>query len=151
MNHRVIFDLFFALCFLIGVHGANIIKILIILSLNYTIAKQLGGRKVLPWVTWVFNVGVLFLNEWFDGYQFRDIHDLAAPLVPFFPSTSLHSLVSSYWITLTVGRIRGNHASMADFIQYYYSTIDFLQHGLSLELYQGNNVGGTFFSKQGLI
>jgi hypothetical protein len=50
--------------------------------LNYTIAKQLGGQKVLPLVTWVFNVGVLFLNEWFDGYQFRDIHHLAAPLVP---------------------------------------------------------------------
>jgi len=87
LDHRVVFDLFFALCFLIGVHGTNIIKILIILSLNYTIAKQLGGRKVLPWVTWVFNVGVLFLNEWFDGYQFRDIHNLAAPLVPFYPST----------------------------------------------------------------
>lgn len=81
LSHRVYFDLLFAFCFLIGVHGFNTIKILIILGLNYAIAKNLAGMKALPWVTWLFNIGVLFLNEWYDGYQFQHIHSLAAPLV----------------------------------------------------------------------
>jgi len=81
LSHRVYFDLFFALAFLSGVHGLNTLKILIILSLNYAIAKNLGGTKALVPVTWLFNIGVLFLNEWFDGYRFSHIHDFAAPLV----------------------------------------------------------------------
>jgi protein-cysteine N-palmitoyltransferase HHAT len=81
LSHRVYFDLFFALCFLVAVHGFNTLKILIILGLNYAIAKSLGGSKALPLATWVFNIGVLFLNEWCDGYRFAHIHPLAAPLV----------------------------------------------------------------------
>jgi protein-cysteine N-palmitoyltransferase HHAT len=74
------FDLFFALCFLIGVHGFNTTKILIILSLNYAIVKN-APVKTLPAATWIFNIGVLFLNEWFDGYRFGHIHELGAHLV----------------------------------------------------------------------
>ena len=82
LSHRVYFDLFFALCFLLGVHGFSILKVFIILSLNYTIAKSMGGSKALPAVTWLFNIGVLFLNEWFDGYRFAHIHQIFAPMVP---------------------------------------------------------------------
>jgi protein-cysteine N-palmitoyltransferase HHAT len=74
------FDLFFALCFLIGVHGFNTIKIFIILGLNYMIAKNVPTGAI-PTVTWIFNIGVLFLNEWFDGYRFQDIHEMGAILV----------------------------------------------------------------------
>jgi protein-cysteine N-palmitoyltransferase HHAT len=83
LSHRVYFDLIFALCFLVGVHGFSTLKILVILSLNYAIAKQLGASKALPAVTWIFNIGMLFLNEYFDGYRFAHIHEIAAPLVPF--------------------------------------------------------------------
>jgi len=86
LSHRVYFDLGFALCFLVGVHGFSILKIFIILSLNYTIAKSMGGSKALPAVTWLFNIGVLFLNEWFDGYRFAHIHQIAAPMVPLIPA-----------------------------------------------------------------
>lgn len=82
LAHRIRYDLFFAFCFLVGVHGFNTIKILLILILNYVLAKRLGGTRGLGVVTWAFNVGVLFLNEWYDGYRFGDIHDIAAPLVP---------------------------------------------------------------------
>jgi len=82
LAHRIQFDLFFAFCFLVGVHGFNTVKILIILLLNYGLAKNLGGTRALGVTTWVFNVGVLFLNEWYDGYRFADIHDIGAPLVP---------------------------------------------------------------------
>ena len=62
-------------------HGFNALKIFIILTLNYAIAKNLGGSKILPLATWIFNIGVLFLNEWFDGYRFAHIHALVEPLV----------------------------------------------------------------------
>lgn len=104
LNHRVFFDLFFALCFLIGVHGFNTLKIMVILSLNYAIAKKLGGAKVVPLVTWIFNVGVLFLNEWYDGYRFGHIHPLLSPLV--------HP-AGEY---LTVGCIQRNTRSLANII-----------------------------------
>ena len=81
LSHRVYFDLFFALCFLIGVHGFSTLKIFVILSLNYMIAKSMGGSKALPAVTWIFNIGFLFLNEYFDGYRFAHIHQIAAPMV----------------------------------------------------------------------
>lgn len=81
LSHRVAFDLLFASCFLIGVHGFNTLKIFVILALNYAIAKNLGGSRALPLATWIFNVGVLFLNEWYDGYRFAHIHAIAEPLV----------------------------------------------------------------------
>ena len=81
LSHRVIFDLFFAFCFLVGVHGFSVLKIFAILTLNYSIAKCMSGSKALPAVTWIFNIGILFLNEWYDGYRFQHIHPIAAPLV----------------------------------------------------------------------
>ena len=81
LYHRISFDLFFALCFLIVAHGFNTFKILVILGLNYTIAKTLQGSPALPVATWVFNLGILFLNEWFDGYRFSHVHPLGALLV----------------------------------------------------------------------
>jgi protein-cysteine N-palmitoyltransferase HHAT len=70
------------------VHGFNTLKILVILVANYALARGLGGTKALGVATWGFNVGVLFLNEWYDGYRFGDIHDFVAPLVIPLPSTS---------------------------------------------------------------
>jgi len=89
LTHRIGFDLLFAFCFLVGVHGFNTVKILVILLLNYALAKSLGGTRALGVATWVFNVGVLFLNEWYDGYRFADIHEIAAPLVPVLTLPSL--------------------------------------------------------------
>jgi hypothetical protein len=63
------------------VHGFNTLKIVVILVANYALARGLGGTRGLGIVTWGFNVGVLFLNEWYDGYRFGDIHDFAAILV----------------------------------------------------------------------
>jgi protein-cysteine N-palmitoyltransferase HHAT len=63
------------------VHGFNTVKIVVILVANYALARGLGGTRGLWVATWGFNVGVLFLNEWYDGYRFGDIHDFAAPLV----------------------------------------------------------------------
>ena len=81
LAQRVYFDAFFATIFLVGVHGFNTIKIFVILCLNYFLATHLGASRIMPVATWVFNVAILFLNEWYDGYRFGAIHSIGATLV----------------------------------------------------------------------
>lgn len=72
LNQRTTFDFVFALLFLVVLHGVSALKVLTILYLNYTLATNLP-KKYVPLATWVFNIGTLFANEIFNGYQFRDI------------------------------------------------------------------------------
>ena len=72
--HHIPFSLAFSVCMLVALHGTSVLKIFIILSLNYLIAKTCRGSKVGPAVTWVFNAAVLFLNETQEGYRFASIH-----------------------------------------------------------------------------
>ncbi|KAF5379735.1 hypothetical protein D9615_005789 [Tricholomella constricta] len=59
--------------FLIGLHGASLIKILLILTINFLIARLCRGSKAGPVLTWVFNGAVLFANDRYNGYRFGDI------------------------------------------------------------------------------
>ncbi|ORY54810.1 putative glycerol: H+ symporter [Pseudomassariella vexata] len=72
LNQRASFDFGFALIFLVALHGVSAIKILAILYVNYHIATTVP-RKSVPVATWVFNIGVLFANEMFDGYKFASL------------------------------------------------------------------------------
>ncbi|TFK61685.1 MBOAT-domain-containing protein [Pluteus cervinus] len=67
------FNLIFSICVLFGLHGFNVLKIGVILILNYRISKFCGGRKIGPLLTWAFNVAVLFAVEQYDDYPFGDI------------------------------------------------------------------------------
>ncbi|KAJ3483605.1 hypothetical protein NLI96_g6202 [Meripilus lineatus] len=64
----------FSVLFLLGLHGTSIIKVFIIISINYSIAKYLGPSKLSPVLTWVFNGAILFANETYSGYKFASIH-----------------------------------------------------------------------------
>lgn len=70
LKQRTTFDFGFAIVFLIALHGVSAFKILTILYLNYQIAITVP-RKSIPVATWVFNIGVLFSNEFFKGYKFE--------------------------------------------------------------------------------
>jgi hypothetical protein len=59
---------------LLVLHGASMLKIAIIMVVNYIIAKACGGWKVGPVLTWVFNGLVLFANEKNAGYLFSSVH-----------------------------------------------------------------------------
>ncbi|KDQ59021.1 hypothetical protein JAAARDRAFT_33744 [Jaapia argillacea MUCL 33604] len=74
--HRIPFLLTFSIVMLLALHGTSIIKVLIILSINYAIAKSFGQShpKLAPLLTWVVNMGVLFANEWNSGYKFASLH-----------------------------------------------------------------------------
>ncbi|SCV73305.1 BQ2448_7231 [Microbotryum intermedium] len=73
---RVPFIIFFALILLFGLHGMSLPKMLIILALNYRIAKCATSPrfgKSVPWMTWGFNLAILFANELNDGYSWANL------------------------------------------------------------------------------
>lgn len=69
---RVRFDFYFALIFIVALHGVSAIKVLGILYVNYKIAKSLP-RQYVPTITWTFNIAILFANELCTGYPFERI------------------------------------------------------------------------------
>ena len=69
---------------LLVLHGASAFKIIIIMTLNYGIAKISGGSRATPVLTWVFNGLVLFANEKNAGYHFTNLHPALEFLVRLF-------------------------------------------------------------------
>ncbi|KAF7593511.1 glycerol transporter [Aspergillus hancockii] len=72
LARRTRFDFYFALIFIVALHGVSAVKVVGILYANYKIAKALP-RKYVPTATWVFNVAILFSNELCTGYRFERI------------------------------------------------------------------------------
>ncbi|KAA8644226.1 hypothetical protein EYZ11_004524 [Aspergillus tanneri] len=75
LNQRIRFDYGFALIFIIALHGVSAAKVLLILYVNYKIAKSLP-REYIPAGTWAFNICTLFANELCGGYTFERIASL---------------------------------------------------------------------------
>ena len=72
LRNRTTFDLAFGVIFLIALHGVSIIKIFLILYLNFQITRVVAKRHA-GWVTWAFNIGILFANELCKGYRIADL------------------------------------------------------------------------------
>ncbi|EPB89175.1 hypothetical protein HMPREF1544_04042 [Mucor circinelloides 1006PhL] len=51
-------------------HGSSTFKILFIITTSFNIGRYCKGSKWNPILTWVFNLLVLFVNEYYDGYRF---------------------------------------------------------------------------------
>ena len=79
LQQRVSFDFWFAILFIIALHGFSALKIILILFTNYILAKTMP-RKYMPAATWIFNIAILFANELGHGYPYARI---AAMLSPF--------------------------------------------------------------------
>ncbi|KAF7301983.1 hypothetical protein MIND_00764400 [Mycena indigotica] len=67
------FNFFAALVMVAALHGTSALKILPILGGNYLITKAFGGSKSGPILSWMYNLVVLFMNDWFRGYKFGKI------------------------------------------------------------------------------
>ena len=72
--YHIPFSIAFSAFMLTVLHGTSVLKILVILSINYLIATVFGGSKTGPVLTWIFNIAVLFLNETQDGYRYANLH-----------------------------------------------------------------------------
>lgn len=93
LNQRLTFDVSFAAFFIAALHGFSALKVLLILYINYTLAKRLP-RVYLPAATWIFNIGILVANELYRGYQFGAIANFFLPwsASPESPSTKDHQI-----------------------------------------------------------
>ena len=72
LERRVRFDTVFACVYLLALYGTSSLKVLVILTMNYGLAKRLPQSYV-PLATWTFNIGILFANEMFKGYPYARI------------------------------------------------------------------------------
>ncbi|KAJ9609206.1 glycerol transporter [Cladophialophora chaetospira] len=81
LQNRLAFDFVSALIYVTALNGFSVLKILLILLINYKIGTALP-RNAIPVTTWVFNIGVLFANELAQGYRYSVMSEA---LVPFFP------------------------------------------------------------------
>jgi D-alanyl-lipoteichoic acid acyltransferase DltB (MBOAT superfamily) len=75
LEQRISFDLLFGLIFIFALHGFSAFKVLGILYLNYKIGRDAPRAWVTP-LTWIFNVGILFANEFGDGYSYAKVADV---------------------------------------------------------------------------
>ncbi|KAF2121727.1 MBOAT, membrane-bound O-acyltransferase family-domain-containing protein [Lophiotrema nucula] len=95
MDQRISFDVGFAVLFICALHGFSAPKIFLILYINYSIAKKVS-RQYMPAVTWIFNVGILFLNEIYRGYSYASILYPFVPSIPVGDQTYSTSNVGAY-------------------------------------------------------
>ncbi|KAF8626599.1 hypothetical protein AX17_006517 [Amanita inopinata Kibby_2008] len=71
------FNLCLSILAIIALHGTGALKLALILSLNYAIAKRWCSKgkesRLGPVLTWTFNAAVLFASEICDGYRFASL------------------------------------------------------------------------------
>ncbi|KAG0245828.1 MBOAT, membrane-bound O-acyltransferase family-domain-containing protein [Mortierella sp. GBAus27b] len=76
--YRTYFFLAFSGAYLYYMFGNSIIKIVAIVTINYLIAKLGGSSRLMPALTWTFNIAILFMNEKYQGYTFASLHESLA-------------------------------------------------------------------------
>ena len=67
------FYLFASILVVTALHGTSAIKIFLIVTTSYMIGRLTGGSWWNPLLTWVFNLIILFLNEYYKGFKFESI------------------------------------------------------------------------------
>jgi hypothetical protein len=72
LDQRISFDFYFAIVFIIALHGFSSAKVFLILYINYRLSKDLP-KDMIPAITWIFNISVLFANEFCGGYPYSSI------------------------------------------------------------------------------
>uniref|UniRef100_A0A7N0U831 Membrane-bound O-acyltransferase C24H6.01c n=1 Tax=Kalanchoe fedtschenkoi TaxID=63787 RepID=A0A7N0U831_KALFE len=65
--------LFISLSYLTYLHGACILFILSIATLNYLLVKMSARTKYFSFLIWVFNVSFLICNRVYEGYSFAEL------------------------------------------------------------------------------
>ncbi|KAI4126802.1 MAG: hypothetical protein LQ338_003561 [Usnochroma carphineum] len=80
LDRRVRFDVGFACLYLLALHGTSAFKVFAILYVNFTLAKGLP-KSYVPLATWVFNIGILFANEFCRGYPYVEFARISSPWI----------------------------------------------------------------------
>ncbi|POS85866.1 hypothetical protein EPUL_001934 [Erysiphe pulchra] len=95
LEQRASFDFGFALFYLICLHGFSIAKIIFILYINYKAATRLP-RRLVPAITWILNISILFANELCNGYKYARIVDFFLPVSGELPTSNWGDWMDGY-------------------------------------------------------
>jgi hypothetical protein len=93
--HLLPVNLVLSLVMVLTLHGSSAFKILLIMTINYLIARNCRGSWFTPVLTWTFNGVVLLANDICHGYQFSSLGSSLSYLVflhffsLYFPTPSL--------------------------------------------------------------
>ncbi|SCU93741.1 LANO_0E04676g1_1 [Lachancea nothofagi CBS 11611] len=78
---RTQFDLVFGVFFLFAAHGVNAFRVTVHLLINYIIAKSFRKKPRLAiFLTWVYGIGSLFINNSYRQYPFGNVVSVLEPL-----------------------------------------------------------------------
>jgi hypothetical protein len=77
-EQRLSFDFYFALIFIAALHGFSALKVLLILYINFKLVKTVSPQYLTA-VTWLFNISILFANEFGRGYSYASIAMFLSP------------------------------------------------------------------------
>lgn len=72
LRGRLNFDMAFGLFYITALHGVSAIKIMLIVLINYTIARR-APRNAVPALTWGFNIAMMFIVELTKGFRLSSI------------------------------------------------------------------------------
>ncbi|KAI8887669.1 MBOAT-domain-containing protein [Backusella circina FSU 941] len=67
------YSLALSLATIVLLHGTNVLKMLVITGTSFLIGRTLGGSRLNPIFTWIFNLAILFSNEYYDGYRYASL------------------------------------------------------------------------------
>ncbi|KAK5400786.1 glycerol transporter [Exophiala xenobiotica] len=81
LRRRLSFDFWSALVYITALNGSSVLKILLILFINFKIATAFP-RNSIPVVTWIFNIVILFANELAQGYRYSALGNALSPFAP---------------------------------------------------------------------
>ena len=73
MTFRRVWSLIFSSTFLIVLLGSSFLKVWLLVTIGFVISKVLGEKKAGIASIWIYCVIILFLNYWYQGYQFSSI------------------------------------------------------------------------------
>ena len=79
--HLLPTNLVLSLVMIVALHGSSAFKILLIVTINYLIARNCRGSWFSPVLTWTVNGLVLFANDIYHGYQFSSLGSRLSYLV----------------------------------------------------------------------
>ena len=65
---RTYFDFGFGILFLYAAHGVNSLKFVAHISINYAISRYIPSARVAVWITWIYGLLSLFINDKFGSY-----------------------------------------------------------------------------------
>lgn len=129
--YRIYFFFASAIIILCAFHGTSALKILFIITISYAIGQYTGGSMWNPILSWTFNLAILFLNEWYHGYEFASL------LGPSF-AWMVSGILGYIWINIDMwqshcqGWLQWSTTKMAYSIQLCDATSRLLQYGLLL-------------------